>query len=451
MSERAWDTRNTGAGGAGTLRMISAVCLLSAIGLVIYLTYALIAGIDVVSLLVGCALLAVFVAIFTYLMVSPDPLRSRYTERSLAVASDMLEDIRDGLTREGALAICQRLISETHAMTVAVTDTENVLACAGVLEPDFPPGSPIHTPVTRYAIKHGIAQSFTRGVYLSPVSGEECEIPAGIVAPLRVRDTSIGALKFYFHHARDVDRTQYALASGYAELISTQLAIHELERTDELMAKAELRALQAQINPHFLFNTLNTIAALTRIEPLRARELLREFATFYRATLDTSGSLISVSRELAQTRRYLLFEKARFGEDRIVEETDIDEAAEEALVPAFVIQPLVENAVRHAMRDEGALHIRVSVHATDDDAIDIEVADDGVGMDEETANRLFARTLDPERADQSQGGGAGIAMHNIHERIKRFYGPRSTARAYSTPGSGTTVSLHLDLRGSIFA
>ncbi|WP_245798943.1 histidine kinase [Collinsella vaginalis] len=451
MSDHTWDMHDSGSEGAEILRVLGAICLVCAIGLLIYLTYGFIAKVDAVSLFVGCALLAVFVALFTYLLVSPDPLRSGYTERSLAVASEMLEDIRDGLTYEGALSICQRLLSETHAMTVAVTDTESVLASAGSLASDFPPGSPIHTPATHYAIEHGIAQSFTHGVYASPETGRTSEIPAGIVAPLRVRDTSIGALKFYFHHARDVDRTQYALASGYAELISTQLAIHELERQDELVARAELRALQAQINPHFLFNTLNTIAALTRTDPLRARGLLREFATFYRSTLDTSGSLIPVSREIAQTKRYLLFERARFGDDRIIDEMDIAEGAEDALVPAFVIQPLVENAVRHAMRDEGPLHIRVSVQLTGDDVIDIEVVDDGVGMDAGTADRLFARTLGPAEADQSQSGGAGIAMHNIHERIKRFYGPRSSARAVSKPGSGTTVTLHLDLRGSIFA
>ena len=129
--------------------------------------------------------------------------------------------------------------------------------------------------------------------------------------------------RFYYRHSRQVNRTQYALAAGFAELLSTQLAIHELELQEELTARAEVRALQAQINPHFLFNTLNTIAALTRTEPLRARELLREFAQFYRATLDNSGSLIPVTREVVQTMRYLKFEKARFGEDRILVHVDI--------------------------------------------------------------------------------------------------------------------------------
>ena len=177
-----------------------------------------------------------------------------------------------------------------------------------------------------------------------------------------------------------------------------------------------MRALQAQINPHFLFNTLNTIASFTRTDPTRARELLREFSSFYRSTLDNSGSLIPVMREVQQTKRYLTFEQARFGDDRI---------------------------------DEGTLHIRVSVRAADENALAIEVSDDGVGMDKATAARLFSETA-LAGVSAPQGGGAGVAMHNISERIKRFYGPRSFAHVESAPGKGTTITLHLDLLGSIF-
>ena len=239
--------------------------------------------------------------------------------------------------------------------------------------------------------------------------------------------------------------------TGFSELLSTQLAIHELEIQKELTARAEVRALQAQINPHFLFNTLNTIASFTRTDPVRARELLREFSSFYRATLDNSGSLIPVTREVAQTKRYLTFEQARFGEDRIQATFEVDDDVADTPVPAFIIQPLVENAVRHALSDEGALHIAVRVRASGDEALSIEVADDGVGMDDETAARLFDASLPKPDAQAPQGGGAGVAMRNISERIHRFYGPHSFARVASAPGEGTTVTLHLDLVDSIFA
>ena len=220
---------------------------------------------------------------------------------------------------------------------------------------------------------------------------------------------------------------------------------------NELLAKdAQFKFLESQINPHFLFNTLNTIASFTRTDPLRARELLREFSSFYRATLDNSGSLIPVSREVAQTKRYLTFEKARFGEDRVLATFDVSEDVEDTLVPAFVIQPIVENAVRHGMGDDDALRIDVTVHQDGEDAILIAVADNGVGMDEGTAARLFDERSARPDASSPQGGGAGVAMHNISERIHRFYGPHSYTRVESAPGKGTKVLLHLDLSESIF-
>ena len=299
-------------------------------------------------------------------------------------------------------------------------------------------------------IEHGIVQSFNRVVDVVGSDGSHNQVPAGIIAPIKVGDRTVGTLKFYYKTPRAVDRTQYALASGFAEILSTQLAIHELEVQKELTARAEVRALQAQINPHFLFNTLNTIASFTRTDPLRARELLREFSSFYRATLDNSGSLIPVSREVAQTKRYLTFEKARFGEDRVLATFDVSEDVEDTLVPAFVIQPIVENAVRHGMGDGDALQIDVTVHQDGDDAILIAVADNGVGMDEGTAARLFDERSARPDASSPQGGGAGVAMHNISERIHRFYGPHSYTRVESAPGKGTKVLLHLDLSESIF-
>ena len=435
---------------AAPFQALRALAVLCALALAGYFCFDIVTGAEPAATVVVCALVVVFLLVFAYLCLNPDTLRSQYTEQTLSMASGMLADMTEGLTPASARSICRCLLPETRAMTIAVTDGSTVLACEGELEADFPPGSPIHTPATRYALEHGIVQSFTNTVSVQGEGARPRRIGAGIVAPLKVRGKAVGTLKFYYRSSRDVNRTQFALASGFAELISTQLATHELDHQAELTARAEVRALQAQINPHFLFNTLNTIAALTRTEPLRARELLREFAAFYRSTLDNSGSLIPVSREIAQTERYLLFEKARFGEDRILEHMNIQDGVEDMLVPAFVIQPLVENAVRHAMPPEGPLHIDVTVAQEGERAVLIEVADDGEGMDEDTASRLFDVRATAPDASAPQGGGAGVAMHNISERIKRFYGPRSSTSVASKPGVGTTIVLHLDLEGSMY-
>ena len=353
-------------------RIIAVAC---AIYVLVYFIFALVTGIEPIATVIACALLCIFLCIFIFLTLNPDSVRSQYTEETLSVASAMLEDIKGGLTQESARLVCRRILPETRAMTVAITDEDNVLACAGEFEEKLLPDTPIHTLATRYVIEHGIVQSFNRMVDVVGSDGSHNQVPAGIIAPIKVGDRTVGTLKFYYKTPRAVDRTQYALASGFAEILSTQLAIHELEVQKELTARAEVRALQAQINPHFLFNTLNTIASFTRTDPLRARELLREFSSFYRATLDNSGSLIPVSREVAQTRRYLTFEKARFGEDRVLATFDVSEDVEDTLVPAFVIQPIVENAVRHGMGDDDALRIDVTVHQDGEDAILIAVAE----------------------------------------------------------------------------
>ncbi|WP_297034640.1 histidine kinase [uncultured Enorma sp.] len=432
---------------------LSAVWMMVVVGalaLAVYLLFRLADGEGPVPFTVACVALAILLAVMAFGLLNPDRLRSQYTEETLSLASDMLEDIKGGLSAESAEAICRHLMPETHASTIAVTDETHVLACVGDMVEDFPPGSLIHTPATRYVIEHGIVQSFTQAIEVKGERGRKRQIPAGIIAPLKVRDHTVGALKFYFKNTHEVNRTQYALVAGFSELISTQLAIHELELQEELTARAEVRALQAQINPHFLFNTLNTIASFTRTDPARARELLREFSSFYRSTLDNSGSLIPVTREIQQTKRYLTFEQARFGDDRIEATFTVEDDVKDAPVPAFIIQPLVENAVRHAMRDEGALHISVSVRAAGENALTIEVEDDGVGMDKATATRLFSESARVANVSAPQGGGAGVAMHNISERIKRFYGPNSFAHVDSRPGSGTVITLHLDLLGSIF-
>lgn len=449
----------TRSGRRHNLAFSTAVALIGSVAVASFLVFALLDTNESKFTIAACVVLIIVLALIFYRGLNPDSLRSRFTEDTLTVASDMLEDIRGGLTPQGALAVCERLFPETRASTIAITDQKNVLACVGDMVDDFPPGSPIHTPATHYVIQHGLVQSFTRPVSVASENGGYRKIPAGIVAPLKVSGKTVGALKFYFTSARNVNRTQYALVQGFAELLSTQLTVHELELQEELTARAELRALQAQINPHFLFNTLNTIASFTRTDPLRARELLREFSSFYRATLENSGSLIPISREVAQTKRYLTFEKARFGEDRIKATFEVSDDVADTLVPAFMIQPLVENAVRHGMGDEGALHITVTARKASKDedtvatafpneagsCVDIIVADDGVGMDKETAERLFDEHIPQPDFSAPQGGGAGVATHNIAARVKRFYGPRSYIRVDSRPGGGTQIILHLDV------
>ena len=375
---------------------------------------------------------------------------SQATEHLLTLASQTLDCMREGLNQRSCRDVCRLLLPESTAIAVAMTDRESVLSFVGSLEADYPAGSPIHTAATLEVLETGKLGTFqTRGDDQTGSDGHTPELPrnvrGGIIVPLNVQERTVGTIKFYYRSPADIDRTQLAIARGFGQLLSTQLSTHELDRQAELTAKAEVKALQAQINPHFLFNTINTIAALTRTDPARARTLLREFAVFYRQTLESSDQLIPLSKELEQTRRYLKFEHARFGEDRIVERETISGTVGDILVPAFIVQPIVENSVRHAMRDEGALHIDIRAGEDGDDVL-IAVTDDGLGMSPEACG-LLRRSADAGKACQGRVAGdergTGIALRNVAERLERFYGFGSGVDIVSKPGEGTCVTLRL--------
>jgi len=383
--------------------------------------------------------------------LTPDDTRSQATERTLRVATNTLEHLRGGLTPENAQAICVLLLPETNAAGVAITDAKRVLAYEGSFNVAFPPGTENSRP-TREVLKSKRTETFY-------AMDQEMQEPRrfaagisapgnsfGVIVPLVVQDEAVGTIKLYYSRDRDMDRTQLAIARGLGMLLSTQLSSYELDAQAELTARAEVKALQAQINPHFLFNTLNTIASLCRTDPMRARSLLRDFSMFYRHTLESSESgLIPLSQELEQTRRYLTIEKARFGDDRIIESEHVSEGIGKLQVPSFVIQPIVENAVRHAMRDAGPLSIDVHAVVDGDDVL-IAVADDGLGMTEEAAQRLLesgGADAAPTPVGSGRRRGAGMALKNVMERIERFYDPGSGVEVVSRPGEGTCVTLRL--------
>lgn len=174
---------------------------------------------------------------------------------------------------------------------------------------------------------------------------------AGIVAPLTVRGHCVGTLELYYPRLSSIDMRQTALASGFADLISTQLASFELERQDELTARVELRALQSQVDPHFLFNTISTIVSLVRTEPDKARSLLIDFSNYYRQTLSDSDTLTTLEHEVEQGTRYINLMQARYGDGRLRVSVDIDFEVRDSLVPPFILQPLLENCIKHAQRE----------------------------------------------------------------------------------------------------
>jgi PAS domain S-box-containing protein len=214
----------------------------------------------------------------------------------------------------------------------------------------------------------------------------------------------------------------------------TEQALLESERQKKLRTEAEIKMLQAQINPHFLFNAITSIMHYIRTDPETASDLLVKLGDFFRKNIKPGGSSVPLSKELEHCEDYLSIERARF-EERLRVTYDIDPAALECPVPPLILQPLVENALRHGImpKEEGG-EIVIGAYL-EKGAVRIVVKDDGVGMEQAEAAALLA---------DSQGApvprGTGLALRNVNARLVAIHGVQHGLRILSAPGLGVTIS-----------
>lgn len=413
----------------GFLSLEVAVIIIAVLSALVMVWAIMLPTVNIPILLAAGVAFTISVLAAIRLLLDPDSVRARQTDAMLQLSSQALDIMQQGLNQESAQQLCELLLPRTAALAVAITDTDYILGYAGFQEQENPAGSIIRTQATRDAIVDGKPR-----VLHSPAEigfDHDTIIKAAIIMPLRVGESIEGVLKLYYRSARRITETQKSIALGLGKLLSTQMAASEMETQRKLATSMELKMLQSQINPHFLFNTINTIASLIRTDPAKARTLLREFAIFYRRTLEDSSERIMLSREIEQTMRYFSFEMARFGDDRLALYVGADKDLQDMMVPPFILQPLVENAVRHAMPSEGCLTIYIEADVEGDDVV-VVVRDDGVGMDAQTCNNI----MHPESST-----GMGIAVKNVHDRMHGFFGQRAQMVVESAIGEGTTVTL----------
>ncbi|GFK93194.1 Sensor histidine kinase YpdA [Fundidesulfovibrio magnetotacticus] len=352
----------------------------------------------------------------------------------LSIANQTVAHLRAGLTAGTARATADIILREAQVAAVAVTSGQTILAHVGEGQDHHLSGGMVRTAATRRVIESG-EPLFVRDRQGIDCSQRGCPLSEAIIVPLRKGSAILGCLKIYGTGRRPLDETLFGLAKGLADLFSTQLELEDIGIKNQLLAQAEIGRLQAQINPHFLFNSLNTIASFCRTAPAQARELLLDLSRYMRRNLDSSRGLIRLCDEVDQTRAYLAIEQARFGE-RIRAEIDLAPGAQDCLVPPLIIQPLVENAVRHGIlcKEEGGV-VRLRARRENGELL-VEVADDGAGMD---AAQVFAI--------QTRGGAEslseGVGARNSNQRLVQLYGPAHALRVESAPGAGTSISLRI--------
>ncbi len=355
----------------------------------------------------------------------------------LDIANQTVVHLRSGLNRESAEATARIILNHLPVAAVALTDAGRVLAHVGVGSDHHKAGKPLLTRATRAVVARGKAMRLNTpqgiGCYL-----EGCPLTQAIIVPLEKGGKVVGSLKLYGDRDHQLDRVHVALAKGLGRLFSTQIELEDIQINAQLLSQAEIRRLQAQINPHFLFNSLNTIASFTRTRPDKARELILDLASYMRKNLDNTRSWVPLDDELAQVAAYLAIEEARFGE-RLRARVISDPALGQWPVPPLTIQPLVENAVKHGLQplEEGG-EVVITVRC-DGRELSVSVSDSGVGMPSGRVEEILARS----RESVSEG----IGLSNVNARLRTQFGPDYGLRIVSAPGKGTVVTFRVPESG----
>jgi two-component system LytT family sensor kinase len=347
----------------------------------------------------------------------------RTTFRTLHTASLASPALRAGLTKASAEKAVRHLRSLLGAPAIALTDTESLLAWDGRFHH--------HTEQTcglaRLAVTEGATTVRDRGDI--PCDDQGCPLRQVIVTPLIVEDRVVGTLQVYVASA---SAGLVRAADEVARWVSGQLELAELDASRTRLMEAEVRALRAQISPHFVYNSLTAIASFVRTDPERARELLLEFADFTRYSFRRHGEFTTLAEELSSIEQYLVLEKARFG-DRLDVTLRVAPEVLPVVVPFLCLQPLVENAVRHGLEGRaGTGQIAITAVDKDVEAV-ITVEDDGVGED-------------PERVRRALAGDAAmdsVGLGNVDARLRSAFGDDYGLVVETAPGAGTKVTVRV--------
>jgi two-component system LytT family sensor kinase len=352
------------------------------------------------------------------------------------------EPLRAGLSPASAGKAARHLRALIGAAGLAVTDTSRVLAFDGM-------GEHHRDQVLAAAAKAvGTGRSAVLTSRDLPCDLMDCPIRAAVVVPVKV-----GALVALAGGPPAPGLVQAARETG--RWVAAQLALAELDTSRARLARAEVRALRAQISPHFIYNALTAIASFVRTDPERARELILEFAEFTRYSFRAHGEFTTLAEELRSIDRYLTIERARFGE-RLQVRLQIAPEVLPVGLPFLCLQPLVENAVRHGLSGKPGVGT-VSIVARDAGAeCHITVEDDGVGMEPSVLTRgpdggrgadgagpPGAGGPDAAVGDESTDAGQHVGLSNVDDRLRAVFGDQFGLVVETAPGAGTKVSMRV--------
>ncbi|MFF2909343.1 LytS/YhcK type 5TM receptor domain-containing protein [Paenibacillus sp. NPDC057934] len=366
-------------------------------------------GVDIVSkiafpMIVGQVSVGLIVMLIQSVEGEKERIAAKQSKLALDIANKTLPYFRN-INHESLHTICQIIKEDIGADAVAITDTRLIRAYVGIGEEYYAETSEIISDETKQTLSSGeITIRNNDTDHTNPL------IKSLIIIPLKEKGEVTGALKIYYTKAHKITYSLQAMAVGLSQMISTLMEVSRVEGIKEMANKAELKALQTSINPHFLFNALNAIISSIRINPDKARELIVNLSGYMRYNLELTDEFIDINKELQQVQQYVEIEKARFG-SRLTVLYDIDDEVE-VRIPSLIIQPLVENAIVHGiLKEKGKGTVTISLK-DQGDTVRVGIRDTGVGIAEETIAKVYSGDM-PENK---------IGLYNVHQRVKLIYG-----------------------------
>lgn len=371
--------------------------------------------------------LLIFISGFDTIFVFQDMESSRQLQRASELAERCLPLFLKGIShRENMQELSQTMLSETDWAGVMIADRKEIIASSRKEETE---GADFGTEIPDVG-KRAMESGGVEVMYKVPVTSPWYEVMKDyslVAAPFVIRNRAIGCLIVWVKKKWVLKQSELKILQHLATLSSYQIALAELEQQSAMRQKAEFKALQFQVNPHFLFNALNTISCVCREDPERARELLVTLASYFRYNLDYDAYLVPLDEELEHVQDYLEIEKARFEENLIVT-FDVPEY-NEIKIPTLILQPIVENAVRYGINRDGKRVVNVSVEEKPDGSL-VRICDEGQGIPEEILDKLA----------KDEPIGTSIGLSNVHRRMRSLYGEENGLHIKSSQ-QGTCVEM----------
>ena len=430
--------------GAGVF-LITALAEIGQMAIILLISRPFPAALDLVCLIafpmiiMNALGMVVFLGTFNRVFMEEDSQFAEKMRLAMGIVDQSLPHLRKGLySKTDMEATADIIYQSTSCAAVMITDAQKILAMKGENWYDVLRDEAVLTPILS-SIHDRKPTTFSYAEKTDPLY-HILKNHIIVAAPLIEMDKPVGSLTMMVKKHWHTSQSNLDFASELARLFSTQLELSDLDYQKQLRRKAEFRALQSQVNPHFLYNALNTISCVCRENPDRARELILTLSSYYRQALENDQYMLSLHTELYHVASYLELEQARF-EEKLVVELDVEDDLN-CKVPSFILQPILENAIIYGVSNTfDCCELKVSISCTED-SFHICVANSGKRIDEgrlQEVNRFLSGQEEPEAF---KGNHNGLALYNIKERLRIFFhGKASIRMAVENEFTQTTITI----------